>query len=287
MMAGSSAEVTSNWPGSLSLLLAQTRYQLKLFYRVPAAMFFTLALPLVMLILLNAVFGSDVVGSGSESQMWPQRQFYTAGLAVFAAVTATYTNLANMIPIRRDEGVLKRWRSTPLPTWIYVGGAIFSSVILAAFNVIVMLTLGVVAYGVEIDIAKLPAAIVTLMVGIASFAALGMAVAAVVPTASAASAVANATILPLAFVSNVFLSVDGAPRWVQLLGDAFPLKAFAGSFQDAFNPAVTGAAWSPGRLGFIAVWGLAAAVVAVTRFRWEPSGSGGRRSRRSRAHATD
>lgn len=279
-------DTEAKWPGSIGLLVAQTGYQLKLFYRVPAAVFFTLALPLVMLILLNAVFGSNTVGAGSESQMWPTRQFHTAGLAVFAAVTATYTNLANMIPIRRDEGVLKRWRSTPLPTWIYVGGAICSSVVLAAINVIVMLTLGVVAYGLEIDAVKIPAAILTLAVGIASFAALGMAVAAVVPTASAASAVANATVLPLAFVSNVFLSVDGAPRWVQLLGDVFPLKAFTSAFQDAFNPTVSGAAWAPGRLSFIALWGVAGAVVAVTQFRWEPSGSGGRRSRRRSSPAT-
>jgi ABC-2 type transport system permease protein len=176
--------------------------------------------------------------------------------------------------------VLKRWRSTPLPTWIYVGGAIGSSVILAAFNVVVMLGLGVVAYGIEIDPAKLPAAILTLVVGVGSFAALGMAVAAVVPTASAASAVANATILPLAFVSNVFVPVDGAPRWVQVVGDLFPLKAFAGAFQDAFNPAVIGAACAPGRLSFIAAWGLVGAVIAVTRFRWEPSGSASRRSQR-------
>jgi ABC-2 type transport system permease protein len=281
MSAPSASTPNLRWPSASRLLLAQTGYQLKLFYRVPAAMFFTLALPLVMLVLLNAVFGSDNVGSGSQE--WPQRQFYTAGLAVFAAVTATYTNLANMIPIRRDEGVLKRWRSTPLPTWIYVGGAIGSSVILAAFNVVVMLGLGVVAYGIEIDPAKLPAAILTLVVGIGSFAALGMAVAAVVPTASAASAVANATILPLAFVSNVFVSVENAPRWVQVVGDLFPLKAFASAFQDAFNPAVIGAAWAPGRLSFIAAWGLVGAIIAVTRFRWEPSGSAGRRSRLTRS----
>ena len=273
------------WPSAVSLLISQIGYQLRLFYRVPAAIFFTLALPLVMLILLNAVFGSASVGT--DAAMWPTRQFYTAGLAVFAAVTATYTNLANMIPIRRDEGVLKRWRSTPLPTWIYVGGAIGSAVILAAFNVVVMLVLGVVAYGLEIDPAKIPAALVTFVVGVASFAALGMAVAALVASASAASAVANATILPLAFVSNVFIAVDRAPRWVELLGDAFPLKAFATAFQDAFNPAVEGTAWAPGRLSYIALWGVAGAVIAVTRFRWEPSGSGGRRSRRRHATVPD
>jgi ABC-2 type transport system permease protein len=280
-MTVSGDALPSAWPSTVGLVIAQVRYQLRLFYRVPAAMFFTLALPLVMLILLNAVFGSDSVGT--ESAMWPTRQFYTAGLAVFAAVTATYTNLANMIPIRRDEGVLKRWRSTPLPTWIYVAGAMGSAVILAAFNVVVMLLLGVVAYDLEVTASKLPAAVVTFVIGVASFAALGMAVAALVKTASAASAVANATILPLAFVSNVFVAVDGAPRWVGILGDLFPLKAFATAFQDAFNPAVAGGAWAPGRLGYIALWGLAGAVIAVTRFRWEPSGSGGRRSRRGRS----
>lgn len=269
----------ARWPSALGLLGAQIRYQLRLFVRVPAAMFFTLALPVVMLVLLNAVFGSSTVGFDTTTP-WPTRQFYTAGLAVFAAVTATFTNLANMVPIRRDEGVLKRWRSTPLPTWAYVGGAVGSSVVLAAFNVVVMLGLGVAVYGVEIDPVKLPAAAITFVIGVASFAALGMAVAAVVPRADAASAVANATILPLAFVSDVFVAVEGAPRWVQVIGDVFPLKAFAGAFQDAFNPAVAGAAMSPGRWGVIAAWGALGAVLAITRFRWEPSGSGGRRSRR-------
>ena len=108
------------------------------------------------------------------------QQFYTGGLAAFTAVSATFTNLANMVPIRRDEGVLKRWRGTPLPTWIYLAGFIVSAVLIALVGVVLMLTLGVVVYDLEIEPAKMPAPIVTFVVGVGAFAALGMAVAALV-----------------------------------------------------------------------------------------------------------
>ncbi len=267
------------FPSTARLVLGQIRYQLLLFWRVPIALFFTLLFPLMVLVLFNALFGDTTVQTPDGN--WPIRQFYTGALAVFTAVSATYTNLANMVPIRRDEGVLKRWRGTPLPTWVYVTGAIGSSVVIALFGVVVMLTLGVVAYGLEVEPGKLPAAAITFVVGVGAFAALGMAVAALVPSASSASAVANATILPLAFVSNVFVVLEQPPRWLALIGDIFPLKPFVTSFQDAFNPLVPAPAFNWPELGFIALWGLAGLVVAVRRFRWEPS-TGGRPRRRSR-----
>jgi ABC-2 type transport system permease protein len=272
--------MNAEFPSTARLVLAQIRYQLLLFWRVPVGVFFTLALPLIMLVVFNALFGDSMVRT--EQGEWPVRQFYTGALAVFAAVSATYTNLANMVPIRRDEGVLKRWRGTPLPTWVYVAGAIGSAVVIAAASVVIMLGLGVVAYGLEVDLAKLPAAVLTFVVGVSAFAALGMAVAALVPSASSASAVANATILPLAFVSNVFVVLEQPPRWLSLIGDVFPLKPFVTSFQDAFNPLVAAPAFNWPELGFIALWGLAGMLVAVSRFRWEPSGGGTTRRRRSR-----
>ena len=262
-------------------MLQQIAYQLRLFVRVPVAVFFTIALPLVMLIIFNALFANSAVTTDEGS--WPTRQFYTAGLAVFTAVSATYTNLANMVPLRRDEGVLKRWRGTPLPTWVYVVGAVGASVIIAIVGVVVMLGLGVVAYGLQVEAAKVPAMVITFIVGVAAFAALGMAVAALIPSAASASAVANATILPLAFVSNVFVVITDPPRWIAVIGDVFPLKAFVTSFQDAFNPTVAAPAIDVGALGYLALWGVVGAVVAVRRFRWEPSGATSRRRRARRS----
>ncbi len=94
------------WPSSVGLLARQTRHQVAMFVRVPAAVFFTLALPVVILVVVNAVFGNGTaLADGGE---WPTRQFYTGALAAFTAVSATYTNVANMLPIRREEGVLTR-----------------------------------------------------------------------------------------------------------------------------------------------------------------------------------
>ena len=276
----------NSFPSTARLVAIQTRYQLVSFWRIPVAVFFTLGLPLIMLVLFNALFGSGTVDTPMGS--WSSSQFYTGGLAAFTAVSATFTNLANMVPIRRDEGVLKRWRGTPLPTWMYLAGFILSAVIIAIFGVVLMLSLGVVAYGLEIDAAKMPAAAVTFLVGVGSFAALGMALSAVVKSASSASAAANAIILPMAFVSNIFIPLEDPPRWIEVIGNIFPLKPFAQSFQDCFNPLVDAPAFNWGALALVAAWGGVGLVVALTRFTWEPSGSSsrGRRSRRAAVAAT-
>jgi len=270
----------SGFPSTPSLLWTQTVYQLRSFRRIPIAVFFTLGLPLIMLVLFNALFGSHPVDTPTGS--WSTAQFYTGGLAAFTAVSATFTNLANMVPLRRDEGVLKRWRGTPLPTWLYLGGFICSAVAIAVAGATAMLTLGVVVYDLDVEAAKVPAAVATFLIGVSAFAALGMALAAVVKSASSASAAANAIILPLAFVSSVFVELDDAPRWLEVVGDVFPLKPFVESFQACFNPTISAPAFEWAKMGYVALWGLAGLLVALKRFRWEPSGSAprGRRARR-------
>ncbi len=270
----------SGYPGVVTMVVRQTRYQMLTLWRIPIALFFTLALPLIMLTLFDAMFGGDMIET--PEGRWPVQQFFTGGLAAFTAVSATYTNLANMVPLRRDEGVLKRWRGTPLPPWIYIAGFIVSAILVALIGVVLMITLGWVLYDLVIDWAKMPAAFVTFVVGVGAFAALGMVVASLVKTASAASAVANATILPLAFVSNIFIPLGtDPPGWVETVGNIFPLKAFAEAFQDCFNPLVDAPAIDWGSLAFIAAWGVAGAIVALKTFTWEPSGASTRRSRRS------
>jgi ABC-2 type transport system permease protein len=268
------------FPSSARLLIRQTSYQLITIWRIPVAFFFTLVLPLIMLVLFNALFGDDIIVT--DEGVWKSSQFYTGGLAAFTAVSATYTNLANMVPIRRDEGVLKRWRGTPLPTSIYMAGFVASAVLLALGGVVLMLALGYAVYDLEIVWAKMPAAFVTFIVGVATFAALGLALASLVRSASSASAAANATLLPLAFVSNIFISLDeDSPEWLQRIGDFFPLKPFAEAFQACFMPFVEAPAFSWDKLAFVALWGVVGAVVAIRNFSWEPSGSAPRGRRRS------
>jgi ABC-2 type transport system permease protein len=258
-----------------TLVSTQIRFQIRTFARIPVAVFFTLALPLVMLVLINALFADGTVQTANGE--WPVRQFFTVGLAAFAAVSATYTNFANIIPVRRDQGSLKRWRSTPLPAWAYVAGMIGSAVVIAFVGVIVILGLGVAAYGLEIEAAKLPAALLVLAVGVSTFAALGIAIGSMIPSPAAAPAIANGTILPLAFISNVFIPLEDPPAWLDLLGAFFPLKTFVTSFQDAFNPTVAAPAIPWSSLAWLSVWGIVGVIGAIRYFSWEPKTSASRR----------
>ena len=265
----------------VALTWQQVRYQNCLFWRTPVAAFFTIAFPLMFLLLFSVLFGTEefeITGRG----MFSVAQFYAPALAVFAAASATYTNIGVGTAIARDEGVLKRFRGTPLPPWTYVAGRIGSGVWIAFIATVVMMTVGVVAFNVNIESSKLPAALVTFVVGAACFAALGLALAAASPTGDSAPAVANATILPLAFVSDVFIAMDNPPDWLTAVGNFFPLKHFVQAFQDAFHPLVESPGFEFDHLAVMAVWGVVGTLLALKFFTWEPreSASGRRRRRR-------
>lgn len=260
----------------------QVRYQNRLFWRTPVAAFFTLVFPLMFLLLFSVLFGTEeieITGRGTFSVA----QFYAPALAVFAAASATYTNIGVGTAISRDEGVLKRFRGTPLPPWQYMSGLIGSGIWIALLATVLMMGVGVFAFDVNIEVAKLPAALLTFIVGAGCFAALGLALAAAAPTGDSAPAMANATILPIAFMSNVFIAIDDPPQWLRAVGDFFPLKHFVRAFQDAFHPLTTAPAFRWEDLAVMAAWGLVGTLLALRFFSWEPrAGSGGRRRRRAR-----
>ncbi|MCJ7725523.1 MAG: ABC transporter permease, partial [Acidimicrobiia bacterium] len=165
----------SSRPSLLRLTAAQVRYQNKVFWRTPISAVFTLAFPLMFLVLFNLLFEGTIEVAGRRPLSIVQ--FYAPSLAVFAAASATYTNLAVGTAVARDAGILKRFRGTPLPPWSYLAGRVGSAMWIAALAVVTMVGVGMAAYGLEIQATSLPAALVTFAVGVACFAALGVAVA--------------------------------------------------------------------------------------------------------------
>ena len=138
-MSGSAAR----WPSTGRLLAAQVVAQSRVFLRIPVALFFTIALPLIIVVLFNLVFGSGGATVETSTGDWSIQQFYVAALAAFEVVSATFTNLANMIPDRRQDGVMKRWRGTPLPSWIYLSGFVGAGLIIAIAGMILGARIGI------------------------------------------------------------------------------------------------------------------------------------------------
>jgi ABC-2 type transport system permease protein len=271
-------------PSDLALLWRQVRAQNKLFLRNPFAAFFSLAFPLMFLLLFGSLNGGARI---EELGNIRYIQFLAPGMLAFAVISTCYTGLATGVAINRDEGVLKRVRGTPLPPWVYISSRILSSVWFSVVSAVVMVVAAVVLFRLQVVGRMLPAAVVTLLLGAACFCALGMAVAAVIPNGEAAPVVANFTFFPVAFVSDLFFPSEGAPAWVGAVGSVFPVKHFAKAMEMTFNPLVPGGGFRFGHLAVLVVWTAAAVVVAVRFFQWEPraGAGGGRRRRAARAPA--
>jgi len=277
-------DAMNGFPPTVRLLATQVKFQLIQFSRIPVALFFTVLLPLIMLVMFNALFGGvDVDTQYGEIELG---QFYVGALAAFTVVSGTFTNLANMVPYRRQDGIMKRWRGTPLPRWIYLAGFIGSGVVVAIGAVVVMVALGVLAYGTHVEVAKLPAALASFAIGAGAFSALGVAVAGLVRNPEAAPAAANAIVLPLGFISDVFIAGTDRPRWLDLIADVFPLRPFVNSVQAAFSPGVEAPAFQWGKLAVVAAWGVVGAFLAARTFRWEPFAETRPSRRARRAPAT-
>jgi len=250
----------------VAIVLHQFRFDQKVFWRNRAAVFFTAMLPLIFLFILASVFknaeisGLDVKGA----------TYYVPAILTLAVISATTVKLATNLPAEREAGQLKRIRGTPLPPWAFIAGRVGNSLVISVIMVALVSVIGAVIYGVNIPTHTLPAMLVTLAIGAFSFSCLGFALAAAIPTAEAAPAVTNATVLPLYFLSGVFIPQDELPNGVLHFAAIFPIRPFFQAMFTVWDPNTTGAGFEWGHLALVAAWGVAGLLIAVRFFRWEP-----------------
>ena len=259
-------------PGPAALVGGQLRYAVLDLWRTGVVLIFSFALPLVWLLVIGAVAGNETLDDGAGVRVM---QFATPTAIAMGVLYSAYPIVAISLAAAREAGVLKRLRGTPLPAWAYLTGRIGGVVVFALASVGAALAVGVVGFDVRILDRTLPATVITLVLGIASFAAIGLAVAAVSPTQAFAQAASVATAVTLTFVSGLFTLGGATPRWLDVVGDVFPLKPFTEMLQEQFDPFSSGSGWHWGRAAVIAGWGVVAALVAARWFGWEPGRRGG------------
>ena len=252
----------------LKLALLQVWYTNKAFRRNPAAAFFTLVFPLMFLVIFSVIFGSGQVAI-AEGVTVQAATFYVPAIATFSVITACYTNIAMGLAFSRDAGVLKRTRGSPLPAWAFLFGRIVHAVLIALLLVAICAAFGAIFYHATLPTTTLPAFLLTLVVGAASFCALGMAMTAAIPNADAAPAVVNASILPLLFISNVFIPLQNPPAWLDFVSKLFPVRHFADALIGSFF-ALSGSGLKVNDLLIVGAWGLAGLLISLRFFTWEP-----------------
>jgi ABC-2 type transport system permease protein len=255
--------------GPLALLFHQVLADLRVSLRNPRARFFTFFFPILLLVVFNGVFGSGhTTVDGVHVKL---SVFYVPGILTMSVVVAAYAGLVVTIATMRESGVLKRRRATPVPPVVLIAGLALSTVAITAVMTAILLIVAKVAYGVGFAPAAIAAIAVAVLVGTISFACVAYAVAGLIGNPDAAQPIVQATMLPLWFISGVFIPVTNLSSGLRSFSKLFPVEHLANSLHlasvhNTFSGAISGT-----DMLVLALWAVASAGFAAWRFSWLPS----------------
>ena len=250
----------------MSQVLRQIRFTNKAFWRNPASAFFTFAFPLLFLVIFTTLVGNnDVRVDGGTIK---SSSFYVFSMAAFGLISACYTNIAISVVFAREEGVLKRVRGTPMSARAYLSARVAHAAMVGFLLVAITVVFGVLVYQAHfpsgLDILYF---VISLVIGAGCFASIGLAICGLVPNADAGPPIINAAILPLLFLSGVFIPIGpDAPAWVLWVGRIFPVRHLVQAMQNSY----LGLPFHWSDVAVMAAWMIGAVVVATRTFRWEP-----------------
>jgi ABC-2 type transport system permease protein len=254
--------------GTPSLIGHQMRYELLMFWRNRQSRFFTIALPVIFLVIFASIWHGDTVAvAGGTIE---ESVYYVPGIITLGIVSAAFNNLVISVTASRESGIFKRRRATPIPAAVLIAARALSAMVVALAMTAILLLIGWSAYGADVPARAVPGLLLAVLVGAAAFCCLGFAVASVITNADSAQPLTQAIILPLYFISGVFIPLSTMPGWLTDIASYFPVRHLAESLLTAYNPHTTGngIAWSD--LGIVAAWGVVGLAVALRRFSWLP-----------------
>jgi ABC-2 type transport system permease protein len=254
------------------MALHQFSYDLRAFIRNRQAQFFTLALPVLFLVILATLFGRKGHTTAVSGGQISTAVYYVPGIIALGVIAACFGNLVASVVTQRERGVLKRRRATPVPAAAIIISRVLTAIVVAVVMAAVLLGIGWAAYGAHVPGRTAGALAVTVVVGAASFCCLGYALTSVIHNEDATQPTTTAITLPLYFISGVFVPVTVLPHWLADVAGVFPVKHLANALLAAYNPHTTGLGFAGQDLLVVAAWGVGGLLIALRKFSWLPLG---------------
>jgi ABC-2 type transport system permease protein len=255
----------------MDLVLHTTRYGLRAYLRDRRARMFTLVFPLILLVVFDGVFKggeADVNGVSVD-----YGAFFAPSVIVFTLTTTTLAMLIATVVSQRELGILKRRRATPLPAWAIIASQSLTVVLMACAAVVVLVVVAGVAFGTTVPAGGAPALVLAVIFGSGAFCGLAYALSTLVDSADAAQPMIQLVMLPLFFISGVWVPTSQLPDWLNTVASVFPVEHVADLVHRAFVDRVPAGPLAVDVV-VLTAWALVGAAVAARRFVWLPSRKG-------------
>lgn len=240
-----------------------TLIQLKLHLREPLAAFFTIVFPTMMLLLFGAIYGNKPSplfgGLGTMDVSVPNY----IGLII---VTVGLFGVPITTAARREAGVLRRFRATPLHPAAYILSEIVGYCLFALVGMLLLVAVGKGVYNVRFE-GNILSVLAGVTLGLLSFFALGYLIASVAPTARVAQVVGMVLAYPMMFLSGAAIPMEVLPARLQEISRFIPLAHVVRLIRGLW----LGKSWSRYGTEVAVLVGLLVlgVVIAARTFRWE------------------
>jgi ABC-2 type transport system permease protein len=266
----STAEAGGGHAGPLPLVGHQIRYEMRAYWRNTRARIFTVAVPVVLLVLLVLLFGKNGTASAGGQKL-KIGQYYVPHIAAMAIVGAALGNLVISVVGKREKGSLKRRRATPVPPWVLIAADVATSIVSSLIVVAILVAIGSLGYGVSLSGPVIGVVIAVCIIGSAAFCCMAYAVSTFVSNADSAGPITQFATLPVYFISGIYIPDNAMPRWVLDIAGVLPVRPLAVALQAAFVPATNhGARFAVVPILVVLAWGVAGLIIAMLRFSWSP-----------------
>jgi ABC-2 type transport system permease protein len=251
--------------GDIRLVARQVRYEQLTFWLNRVGAVFTVGFSVVFLVLLGASAGSQRITTLGNIKLV---QYYVPAFVAYGVMAACFNMLAINLVVRRETGLLKRLRLSPMPTWALLASIFLSTALVALVQVIMLLVIGRLGYAVHLPRAW-AAFVVVLVVGIASFVAMGVAMSTAIPNQESAGPVTSIIFFVLLFLSGLWFPLKPHSGLAKF-ANYFPVHHFIVAVFAPFEFHPGPSPWPWHDLLIVGIWGAASAVVSLRRFRWSP-----------------
>jgi ABC-2 type transport system permease protein len=246
--------------------------ELKEFFRQREQVFFTLAFPVMLLLIFGSIFSYKIDGSGGVAFA----RYFVPGILATGLFGVAFQTLAIQIAVERDKGVLKRLQGTPMPPAAYFVGKVIMVLALVILESVLLLVIAELLGKVSLptDWHRWVTFLWVTVLGVTAGSLFGIAYSSVPRTGKAAPAVVTSIALVLQFLSGVYFVFTQVPQTIQQIGALFPLKWIAQGYRSVLLPdrlqsLEPAHSWEPGRTALIlGLWSVGALIVALRTFRW-------------------
>ena len=243
----------------------ELRTEQLLFWRNREAAFFTFFLPVIFFLIFASVYGNDRIKNEGDIRA---AAFLEAGMIGYGVAATCFAGLAITLVIRRESGILKRIRSTPLPAPTYLIAVLVSTFLVFLIEAGLIIACGRLLFSVPVP-RRVLSLVAVLAIGALCFAAMGIGITVAVRSAEGSSAVINAVYLPMAIIAGTFFSPQSYPRFLRVIADVLPLTHYTQLTRDVMvrNEPL----WHDlGAIAVVGAWGVIGLAVAIRGFRWQP-----------------